>query len=232
MAYTISNSNSEIHFTETGVMNNKFIADFLKHFFPGDPIFQDVPDHTKNRKHVHVPTKENFDKVLSVVKDQDYVMLKFFELTGARAKEVFMQKWSDIHFDQNCIYFWTMMGNHEDKELNSIPMPPELKELLLDWKEKQPIQTEYVFVNNVSHSKGYGKPYKNRGRFMHHVCEEAGVPYFGFHGIRRFTAMQLSDAGHPTSHIQRILRHKHESSTSQYMFELHIRHFKEIEETY
>lgn len=220
MVYTISNDNTEIHFSETGVMNNKFIADFLKHFFPEDPIFKEELGRAKAPKLPYAPTSADFDKVLSVVKGQDYVMLKAFELTGARRKEVFGLKWSDILFDQDLIYIWSSKRTPEEKELDYIPMDAELKELLLEWKEKQPMETEYVFVNDDPKSKGYGKPFKDRRRFMHNVCEQAGVPYFGFHSIRRFTAMQLLDAEHPMSHIQRILRHKAENTTAQFIHEI------------
>jgi len=150
-------------------------------------------------------------------------MLKCFELTGARRKEVFGLKWSDILFDLDLIYIWSGRCTSEDREFDYIPMDAELKALLLDWKNKQPAETEYVFVNDNPQSKGYGHPYKNRKRFMHNVCEKAGVPYFGFHSIRRLAATQLLDAGHPMSHIQRILRHKTENTTAQYLLKIHIR---------
>lgn len=223
MVYTISNNNTEIQFTETGVMNNKFIANFLKHLFPEDPIFKEEPERAKAPKLPYAPTNTDFNKVLNVVKGQDYLMLKFFELTGARAKEVFMQKWSDILFDQDLIYIWSSKRTPEEKELDYIPMDAELKELLLEWKENQPMETEYVFVNDDPKSKGYDKPFKDRRRFMRNACEQAGVPYFGFHSIRRLTAMQLLDAGHPMSHIQRILRHKSENTTAQYLIDITLR---------
>jgi len=210
-------------FSEEEIRNNKFIGDFFKHFFPGTPVSKEEPELTGPSKLPYAPTSADFDKVLSVVKGQDYVMLKFFELTGARAKEVFMQKWSDILFDQDLIYIWSSKRTPEDKELDYIPMDAELKELLLDWKEKQPVKTEYVFVNDDPQSKGHGQPYKDRRRFMHNVCEKAGVPYFGFQAIRRLTATQLLDAGHPMSHIQRILRHKTENTTAQYLLKIHMR---------
>jgi integrase len=143
-----------------------------------------------------------------------------------------MQKWSDILFDQDLIYIWSSKRTPEEKELDYIPMDAELKELLLEWKENQPMETEYVFVNEDPKSKGYDKPFKDRRRFMHNACEQAGVPYFGFHAIRRLAAMQLLDAGHPMSYIQRILRHKHENTTAQFTYEVLTRSCAEITGTF
>lgn len=182
--------------------------------------FEAVPKMAEVRTERYVPPKEDYEKVLKIVKGQDFVMLKTFYLTGARRNEIYSLRWSDIDFDQKRIRLWTKKRKGGNKEFDLIPMFTELKELLLDWKDKQPIKSDFVFVNDVPQSKGYGEPYKDRIRFMHKICEEAEVTFFGYHSIRHLTATMLYHAGHPISVIQRILRHKNPNTTVRYLREL------------
>ncbi|WP_169725745.1 tyrosine-type recombinase/integrase [Maridesulfovibrio bastinii] len=179
-----------------------------------------VPKKPEERKERYVPPKDDFEKVLKVVEGQDYVLLKTFYFTGARRGAIYGLKWSDILFDQQRIRLWTMKRKNGNKEYALVPLLSELKELLLDWKSRQPIRSEYVFVNYAPQSSTYGGPYVDRIRFMHKVCEKAGVTFFGYHSIRHLTATMLYHAGHPISVIQRILMHKNPNTTVRYLRDL------------
>ncbi len=103
-------------------------------------------------------------------------------------------------------------------------MTSELKGVLLRWWEDRPIkETTHVFgcLDNTPFCEGYyGKPFLKRTHFMRRMCDRAGVQRFGFHAIRHLTATILFHAGHPVSVIQRILRHKHPSTTERYLRDL------------
>lgn len=58
-------------------------------------------------------------------------------------------------------------------------MVSELKVLLQDWKERQPVKSDYLFTNMVPQSSGYGEHFVDRRRFMQRICADVGVPYFG-----------------------------------------------------
>ena len=57
---------------------------------------------------------------------------------------------------------------------------------------------------------------------MEKICEKAGVKRFGFHSIRHLSASVLYAAGYTVSTIQKILRHKHPSTTEIYLRSLGI----------
>ncbi len=195
-----------------------FIEQMPKKVSPFKAV-QNLPETRHDR---YVPPKEDFDKILEVIDGQDLVMMKTYYFTGARKSEVFKMTWEDVLFDKDSIRLWTKKrrGGHLESDL--IPMVSELKEVLQGWKDKQQPKNEkeHIFINDLPQSKGYGKPFVDRTRFLRKACEDASVKYFGYHGIRHLTATQLFHAGHPTSLIQQILRHKNPNTTAKYLHSL------------
>ena len=52
---------------------------------------------------------------------------------------------------------------------------------------------------------------------MSRLCDKAGVKRFGFHAIRHLTATSLYHKGYGVEAIQAALRHKHATTTNQYV---------------
>jgi len=55
---------------------------------------------------------------------------------------------------------------------------------------------------------------------MKEICALAGVKKFGHHAIRHLSATILFRAGYKLTVIQRILRHKHPTTTERYLQKL------------
>lgn len=195
---------------------------FIENMPKKESPFKSVRNLPETRFDRYVPPKEDFDKVLEVLDGQDLVMMKTYYFTGARKSEIFRTKWEDVLFDKDCIRLWTKKRRGGNMENDLIPMVSELKKVLLGWKEhKNPkSEKEHLFINEVPQSRGYGKPFVDRTRFLRKACEDAGVKYFGYHGIRHLTATQLFHAGHPVNLIQQILRHKNPNTTAKYLHSL------------
>ena len=192
--------------------------------FPGGNPFLDVDRYPETRHPRYVPPVADFEKVFDQVEGQDRVMLTAFLHLAARKNEVFRMTWADVDFPGNRIRLWTRKRRGGNLEADWVPMTSELKGVLLRWWEDRPIkEVTHVFVclDNTPFCEGYyGKPFLKRTQFMRRMCDRAGVQRFGFHAIRHLTATILFHAGHPVSVIQRILRHKHPSTTERYLRDL------------
>ncbi|MEL7640001.1 MAG: site-specific integrase [Solidesulfovibrio sp.] len=192
--------------------------------FPGGNPFLQVDKYPETRHPRYVPPVADFDKVMAQVKGQDYVMLTAFLHLAARKSEIFRMTWDDVDFPGSRIRLWTRKRRGGNLEADWVPMTGDLKAALLQWWEARPIKdTPYVFVclDATPFCEGYyGKPFDKRNQFMRRMCDRAGVPRFGFHAIRHLTATILFHAGQSVSVIQRILRHKHPSTTERYLRDL------------
>ena len=192
--------------------------------FPGGNPFLEVDKYPETRHPRYVPPVADFDKVMTLVEGQDRVMLTAFLHMAARKSEIFRMTWQDVDFPGGRIRLWTRKRRGGNFEADWVPMTGELKAELLRWWETRPIKdATHVFVcldSTPFCEEYYGKPFDKRSQFMRRTCDRAGVIRFGFHAIRHLTATILFHAGQPVSVIQRILRHKHPSTTERYLRDL------------
>ncbi len=101
-----------------------------------------------------------------------------------------------------------------------LPLAQELKTSLLDWKEKRPHKTPWVFTVLEDTPSPYnhpGEPFKLRPQFMRKICEKAGVNPFGYHAIRHLHASILFNEGSELSTVQKQLRHTSPTTTVRYL---------------
>ena len=170
---------------------------------PNPCMVETFPEERSPR---YVPPMEDFFKVLAVADEQDKVMLLTFLHTGARRSEVFRLLWKDVDFEYGRIRLYTRKRKDGTLEYDWLPMPKELQDTLLRWREHRTFpEHENVFVCDETGgfcTEQYGKPYKERMHFMTSLCEQAGVTPFGYHGIRHLTASTLFRLGRPVSEIK------------------------------
>lgn len=187
--------------------------------------FQGVKPFSEVRSPRYVPPVQDFWKVYDVVEgQQDQAMLLTFLHTAGRRGEVFRMKISDCDFTNDQIRLWTRKREGGTYEYDWLPMTSELRHSLLSWWEKrlgQPtIDKEHLFVcleQTPFCDDYYGKPYSTRQHWMDRICKKAGVKPFGLHAIRHLTATVLYHNGYDVSFAQRILRHKHATTTQRYL---------------
>ena len=168
----------------------------------------------------YVPSEEDFDRVLAQAQGQDRVILLTFVNLAARRSEVFRLTWNDIDFSNGVVRLTTQKTRDGLVRHDYIPMSGELRRTLLQWWQERPVRSEYVFsMLDNAYAAGHspGDPFIWRCHFMRRLCHRAGVKPFGFHAIRHLSAVILYKAGEPLARIQKILRHRHATTTNRYL---------------
>jgi integrase len=169
----------------------------------------------------YVPEESDFWRVVDVAAGQDKCILLAFFYLGARRGEIFRLKWEDIDFIKGQVRLGTYKTAGGSMRFDWVPLAAELKAALLDWKERRPYKTEWVFSsirNSVNPHHNGGQQYRARKQnLMKALCKKAGVKPFGFHAIRHLHASILFNEGGELSMIQRQLRHTSPQTTVQYL---------------
>ncbi|MCF8036192.1 MAG: site-specific integrase [Desulfobacteraceae bacterium] len=171
-----------------------------------------------DREPQYTPASEDVLKVLMVATRKERVFLDAYLQTGARRSEIFRWTWvDDINFERREYRLSTRKTKDGNIQYDWFPMSQDLYESLKwQWENRTFKDSPYVFVDDQP-GPHYGKPYKERRRFMAGLCKRAGVKKFGFHALRRFVASVLADSGKSTKTIQRILRHQNFATTERYL---------------
>lgn len=193
--------------------------------FPNGPnVFLEVEILAEEKKPTNVPLESDFWTVYATAEGQDKVMLLYALHTAARRNEIFGAKVKHLDFERNTILITTSKRENGNTEHDPIPMTQTLRQVLLEWLETRPVQSEYLFVNLSEHnyaSDFYGQPFVSRQHFFQKICKKAGLENsFSWHGIRHLTASILYDEGESLSAIQNILRHKSPNTTARYVHRL------------
>lgn len=180
-----------------------------------------VKRFSEKRHPRYVPPYDDFRKVMESANGQDTVFLSVAFNLAARPSEIFDLKWTDVDFTHSKIRLWTKKRQGGNLEDDWLPMGEQLRDALRTWKlETQFPSNPSVFVceGQWEFCREYlGKPYTGRQHLMKRLCERAGVEYFTLYSIRHLRAIMLYRAGYPLSMIQRLLRHKHPSTTEKYI---------------
>jgi integrase len=171
-----------------------------------------------DRKPQYTPPTADILKLLAVATRKELIFLHCYIFTGARRSEIFRWTWvDDINLENMKYRLGTRKTRDGSMEHEWFPMPPELHESLSWWWQHRTIKTSpYVFTDDQI-GPHYGKPYKERRRFMHGLCKRSKIKAFGFHALRRFFASRLADMGKATPTIQKLLRHKKVTTTERYI---------------
>lgn len=194
----------------------KFIEGFPQN---GNP-FKAVDKFKEERSPRYVPDEWDFWKVVDVAAGQDRAMLLAFFYLGARRGEIFRLKWEDIDVINNSIRLGTRKTEDGSMRYDWLPLARDLKASLLDWKERRPYKTEWVFTvldDSPSPHHNPGEPFRARTHFMRNICQKAGVKPFGYHAIRHLHASILFNEGSELSTVQRQLRHTSPTTTVRYL---------------
>lgn len=185
----------------------------------GNP-FAAVKRYPEERKERYIPPESDFWQAFHASHGQDRVMLLAFLHLGARKGEVFRLKWADVDLESGKIRLKTQKTRGKGWREDWLPMTRELREALLSWEAERPYKTEWVFSqldDSPSPNHRPGEAFISRQHFLARLCARAGVRKFDFHAIRHLTAVILYNVGYKVGFIQKVLRHKHPSTTEEYL---------------
>ena len=185
--------------------------------FPRENPFLAVEKFASDRHSRPVPTLEEFWQIYDEAEtEQDKLMLFAYLQTGARRDELFRLRWVDVDFFGKRVQLFSRKNKAGEWKGCWISVRQELLDLLLKHK-KATKQKNLVF--------GYQEgdqfvPYLYRQHWLKRLCKKAGVPEFGFHGIRHLFASILAAQNVPLVEIQYMLRHDCLTTTQKYIHRL------------
>jgi integrase len=120
-----------------------------------------------------------------------------------RRSELFRLQWDDVDFEHSMVTLRETKGGKSE----TIPVSAEA----LDVLRGMPVMSEYVFP-----SPSGGMRTSIRDTWLR-VKEQAGLPAgFRFHGLRHSYASWLVSHGVDLATVQRLMTHKHASTTERY----------------
>jgi integrase len=200
----------------SGYMANKYLK-FAKAIFNFAAMKKWILENPANevkrvgeiRRVKHLPTPEEFNKILGAARLVDRQFLVLLFTLAARTAEILALKWTDIENGWVILRTRKHQGGQirEDRQKLS-PLALEA----LGWMKERTGDREYVFCNPRTQEK-----YDRRPKLIRGLCKKAGVPFFTLHAIRSFAASCMDDAGTPLSAIQDKLRHQRLSTTDHYV---------------
>ncbi len=184
------------------------------------PVNPAAPIRLKRSKRVYTKravmlTTEEAQRLIEAFKGHylyEAVVLSLYY--GLRRSEVLGLKWSAIDLEKNQIRIehtvvksLTIEAADETKTLSSMavfPMFQDVREMLIDLKERSPQNMEYLFLNKTQ--TDVMRPDCMTRGFQRRV-EKMGFPHMRFHDLRHSTASILFDKGMPVDDVRIWLRH-------------------------
>ena len=163
--------------------------------FPEDPY---IP---------YVPPSEDIDKLRMAANPDERDFIEVLYHTAARRIEATRLTWNDVNFEQLWIRLYTRKRRGGQLEPDYVPMNKTLYGFLYSrWKRRDKSNPHvFQFIE------------KEIDQMMPNLCAKAGIKPFGFHAIRHYVSSLMNDAGKGIKQIQRILRHKRQSTTEKYL---------------
>ena len=169
----------------------------------------------------YTPPVEDVLRLLAVATRPERIFLDCYLQTGARRSEIFRMLWTDVDFNRRSIRLGTRKTKDGSMKYRTIEMSDSLYDTLWwQWENRKFRRSPYVFIDNQP-GPHYGKPYKERRRFMAGLCKRANVKKFGFHALRRFVASVLDSKNVPLKQIQLVLGHSRPTTTDRYLGDIH-----------
>ena len=165
----------------------------------------------------YTPPVEDVLRLLAVTTRPERIFLDCYLQTGARRSEIFRLLWTDVDFNRHIIRLGTRKNKDGSMKYRSIEMSDSLYDTLWwQWQNRKFKGSPYVFIDDQP-GPHYGKPYKERRRFMAGLCKRANIKQFGFHALRRFVASVLDSKNVPLKQIQLVLGHSRPTTTDRYL---------------
>jgi integrase len=171
------------------------------------PNFEMTPDDHIRKGFLDI---EGFKALRGILPDHWKVMLCVGFFTGMRAGEILGLRWEQVDFSAGTISL--NMGETKNGEGRTVPMIPELREVLERWWMES--RAQWPACPWVIHCRGT-RTMNYRKSWMK-ACETAGLTGLLFHDIRRSAVKNLIQAGIPQVVAMAISGHKTTSMFNRY----------------
>lgn len=127
-----------------------------------------------------------------------YLIVLFALTTGMRRGELFGLRWADIDLERRI----AVLHNTKNRDRRSVPIVPEVAELLREHGRVRRLDTDRVFIaGGASEMWQFDKAW-------YRALREAGIEDFRFHDLRHTAASYLAMSGATTAEIAAVLGHR------------------------
>lgn len=158
----------------------------------------------------YTPTYNEVRAVLAAVSDNmtSEVLIRLGAETGMRISEILALRWDAV--DNDIIH---VSLSNDRGSLGTTKTTGSTRKVMISFELMSMIATLHVVRNPESEfifTNGEGNLYSASDvlkRVLHRACDRAGVPRFGFHGLRRFYINTQLDAGKSKEHVQKLVGH-------------------------
>jgi len=158
-------------------------------------------------------TPDELERLLKAIADDSHpqagTMMKLVLCTGVRKGELFRLQWGHIDFERG---FITLVETKGDQK-QTIPLNESAKDLLLEYRRLNPIDSPYVFPGRN------GGQRQTIAAQVRRIKVAADLPkaFRPLHGLRHFFASQLANSGEVDMYqLQKLLTHKDSKMTERY----------------
>lgn len=141
---------------------------------------------------------------------RDFMLVLLYTLS--RHVSIRKLRWDDVDFAEGCVTLRHRKGQGCIERWYKVPMCEELREVLqrrLGERNGSP----WVFP----HQRGHPKPMTYTPAILERACKAAGVPFKGYHAIRRGLATMLYHKNVHVRDIQALLGHGDLNTTMRYL---------------
>jgi integrase len=210
-----TNNTSNKHLKHIKTFFEWFQTENMVYFNPVAPI--------KKRKHIkqkpYTPPAQDVLKVLKKcpIDDLHFFLLYFY--TGARQKELFRAKFSDIKWQERLLRLGARKNRDRVIKYRWQPLNDGALASLMYFHQNKIEGQKHIIVSK--HPRHLGKPYQDRNKILRTYCADAGVELFGYHAFRRaFLQVAGENPNVTNNQLKDLGRHAHLGTTSQYLLDL------------
>ena len=184
-------------------------------------------------KEKKIYTQEEMQRLLAILQDKPLRYRVFFYLlaySGFRRGEMLGLEWKDINWENSLISvqrtsnYVSKIGNYTDetktkKSQRTLKLPVQIMSLLRELKDEQTsdaltfgdkwVETDRLFT------RWNGEPMANHAPYnwLRNLCKKEGLPFYGIHSFRHFTASTMISAGLDVTTVSGALGHSNSSTT-------------------
>lgn len=127
-----------------------------------------------------------------------YLIVLFALTTGMRRGELFGLRWHDIDLERRI----AILHNTKNKDRRSVPIVPEVAELLREHGKTRVLGNDKVFI------AGGSSEMWRFDKAWYAALREAKIRDFRFHDLRHTSASYLAMSGATTAEIAAVLGHR------------------------